>query len=226
VPGRSTNGRSTNGMSNDGMSNDGKFNGGRLENGRPRNGEGYMVSERGGPHDWQTRIAAEIATTTANFARLAAQTPSIAEVAEAKIMLCGNGGSVADAQQLAAEAVGRYRKDRAPLAVRVDTSAQTATENDCAFEEVFARQITGLGRRGDLLLALSTSGDTANVLAAVAGATANGITTIALTGAGGAGLAPLADRAIRVPAARSNAVQELHITIGHILCGIVEDALC
>ena len=197
-----------------------------------------MASERGGPQDWQTRIAAEIATTAANFARLAAQTPAIAGAAEAmikslraggKIMLCGNGGSAADAQHLAAELVGRYLKDRAPLAalaLTVDTSALTAIANDYAFEEVFARQIAGLGRPGDLLLALSTSGDSANVLAAVAAARANGIATVALTGAGGGRLAPLADLAIRVPAARSNAVQELHIAVGHILCGIVEDALC
>ena len=197
-----------------------------------------MASERGGPQDWQTRIAAEIATIAANFARLAAQAPSIAAAAEAmikslraggKIMLCGNGGSAADAQHLAAELVGRYLKDRAPLAalaLTVDTSALTAIANDYAFEEVFARQIAGLGRPGDLLLALSTSGDSANVLAAVAAAKAKGIATIALTGAGGGRLAPLADLAIRVPAARSNAVQELHIAVGHILCGIVEDALC
>ena len=197
-----------------------------------------MASERGGPQDWQTRIAAEIATIAANFARLAAQAPSIAAAAEAmikslraggKIMLCGNGGSAADAQHLAAELVGRYLKDRAPLAalaLTVDTSALTAIANDYAFEEVFARQIAGLGRPGDLLLALSTSGDSANVLAAVAAARANGIATVALTGAGGGRLAPLADLAIRVPAARSNAVQELHIAVGHILCGIVEDALC
>ena len=197
-----------------------------------------MASERGGPQDWQIRIAAEIATIAANFARLAAQAPSIAAAAEAmikslraggKIMLCGNGGSAADAQHLAAELVGRYLKDRAPLAalaLTVDTSALTAIANDYAFEEVFARQVTGLGRPGDLLLALSTSGDSENVLAAVAAAKANGIATIALTGAGGGQLAPLADLAIRVPAARSNAVQELHIAVGHILCGIVEDALC
>ena len=197
-----------------------------------------MASERGGPQDWQTRIAAEIATIAANFARLAAQAPSIAAAAEAmikslraggKIMLCGNGGSAADAQHLAAELVGRYLKDRAPLAalaLTVDTSALTAIANDYAFEEVFARQVTGLGRPGDLLLALSTSGESANVLAAVAAAKAKGIATIALTGAGGGRLAPLADLAIRVPAARSNAVQELHIAVGHILCGIVEDALC
>ena len=130
-----------------------------------------MASERGGPQDWQIRIAAEIATIAANFARLAAQAPSIAAAAEAmiktlraggKIMLCGNGGSAADAQHLAAELVGRYRKDRAPLAalaLTVDTSALTAIANDYAFEEVFARQVTGLGTRkrpcsatvGDLL---------------------------------------------------------------------------
>jgi D-sedoheptulose 7-phosphate isomerase len=197
-----------------------------------------MASERGGPQDWQARIAAEIATIAANFARLAAQAPSIAAAAEAmittlraggKIMLCGNGGSAADAQHLAAELVGRYLKDRAPLAalaLTVDTSALTAIANDYAFEEVFARQVTGLGRPGDLLLALSTSGDSANVVAAVAAARAKGIATIALTGAGGGRLAPLADLAIRVPAQRSNAVQELHIAVGHILCGLVEDALC
>jgi D-sedoheptulose 7-phosphate isomerase len=197
-----------------------------------------MASERGGPQDWQARIAAEIATIAANFARLAAQAPSIAAAAEAmittlraggKIMLCGNGGSAADAQHLAAELVGRYLKDRAPLAalaLTVDTSALTAIANDYAFEEVFARQVTGLGRPGDLLLALSTSGDSANVVAAVAAARAKGIATIALTGAGGGRLARLADLAIRVPAQRSNAVQELHIAVGHILCGLVEDALC
>ena len=183
-----------------------------------------MASERGGPQDWQTRIAAEIATIAA-----AAEAMIKSLRAGGKIMLCGNGGSAADAQHLAAELVGRYLKDRAPLAalaLTVDTSALTAIANDYAFEEVFARQVTGLGRPGDLLLALSTSGESANVLAAVAAAKAKGIATIALTGVGGGRLAPLADLAIRVPAARSNAVQELHIAVGHILCGIVEDALC
>jgi len=197
-----------------------------------------MASERGGPQDRQTRIAAEIATIAASFARLAAQAPSIAAAAEAmiktlraggKIMLCGNGGSAADAQHLAAELVGRYFKDRAPLAaltLTVDTSALTAIANDYAFEEVFVLQVTGLGKPGDLLLALSMTGDSANVIAAVAAAKGKGIATIALTGAGGGCLAPLADLAIRVPAARGNAVQELHIAVGHILCGPVEDALC
>jgi D-sedoheptulose 7-phosphate isomerase len=197
-----------------------------------------MASERGVPQDWQARIAGEIAGISRNFARLAELAPAISAAAQrmvdalgggGKILICGNGGSAADAQHLAAELMGRYRKERRPLpalALTVDTSALTAIANDYAFEEVFARQVHGIGLPGDLLLAISTSGNSANVLRAVAAAREKGMTTIALTGEGGGGLAARADLAIRVPASLSNSVQEMHIAVGHILCGIIEDALC
>jgi D-sedoheptulose 7-phosphate isomerase len=197
-----------------------------------------MANERAAPQDWQKRVAGEIAGIAENFARLAAAAPAISAAAElmvgalragGKILICGNGGSAADAQHIAAELVGRYLKDRAPLpalALTVDSSALTAIANDYAFAEVFSRQLLGIGRPGDLLLAISTSGNSANVLNAVAAAKRVQIATIALTGESGGRLAPLADLAIRVPATRSNAVQEMHIAVGHILCGIIEDALC
>ena len=197
-----------------------------------------MTDERGAPHDWQRRVEGEIAGIAQNFARLTAQAPVIVAAAGrliatlragGKILICGNGGSAADAQHIAAELMGRFLKDRAPLpaiALTVDTSALTAIANDYAFEEVFARQVRGIGRCGDLLLALSTSGDSANVLNAVAAAKAMQMTSIALTGESGGRLVSVADLAIRVPARRSSAVQEMHIAVGHILCGIVEDELC
>jgi D-sedoheptulose 7-phosphate isomerase len=188
--------------------------------------------------DWQARIRAEIRGAAENFERLAVLAPVIAAAAElmiatlragGKVMLCGNGGSAADAQHIAAELMGRYRKDRAPLpalALTVDTSALTAIANDYAFADVFARQLKGIGQKGDLLIAISTSGNSPNVLRAVEAAKEMGIATLALTGQPGGRLAGLADLAIPAPAAPSNAVQEMHIALGHILCGILEDALC
>jgi D-sedoheptulose 7-phosphate isomerase len=196
------------------------------------------VGKHDTPQDWQARIATEIASVARNFERLAGQASAISAAADlmiatlrhgGKILLCGNGGSAADAQHLAAELMGRYLKDRAPLsalALTVDTSALTAIANDYAFEEVFARQLRGIGREGDLLVAISTSGTSANVLRAVETAVAMKIATIALTGEVGGQLANLVDVAICVPATRTNAIQEMHIAVGHILCGIVEDTLC
>ncbi len=146
-----------------------------------------------------------------------------------KIMFCGNGGSAADAQHLAAELMGRYLRDRAPLAalaLTVDTSALTAIANDYSYEEVFARQLRGIGRQGDLLVGLSTSGNSANVVRAIEAARDLGIFTLALTGQKGGRIAEIADQAIRVPATRTNSIQEMHIVIGHMLCGFVEEALC
>jgi D-sedoheptulose 7-phosphate isomerase len=186
----------------------------------------------------QERIRSEIAAVTRNFEKLLDRTDSIDAAATlmiealrsgGKIMLCGNGGSAADAQHLAAELMGRYLRDRQPLpalALTVDTSALTAIANDYSYDDVFARQLRGIGRKGDLLVGISTSGNSGNVVKAVEAAKAMGIATIALTGEGGGRLAALADLAIRVPAQRTNAIQEMHIAIGHILCGIVEDTLC
>jgi D-sedoheptulose 7-phosphate isomerase len=125
--------------------------------------------------------------------------------------------------------MGRYLKDRRPLpalALTVDTSALTAIGNDYSFADVFERQIRGIGRRGDALVGLSTSGNSENVLRACAAAKTLGIATVALTGKSGGKIAALCDMAIRVPSDQTNHIQEMHIAIGHILCGIVEQELC
>jgi D-sedoheptulose 7-phosphate isomerase len=142
-----------------------------------------------------------------------------------KILICGNGGSAADAQHIAAEFVGRYETERKALpaiALTTDTSALTAVANDYGFERIFARQVEALARAGDLLIALSTSGNSPNVNAAVMAAREIGCKTLGLTGSGGKKLASLCDACILVPAKRTARIQEAHITIGHIWCEIVD----
>lgn len=145
-----------------------------------------------------------------------------------KILLCGNGGSAADAQHIAAEFVGRYETERTALpaiALTTDTSALTALANDYSFERVFARQVEALAGEGDCLIALSTSGHSPNVIAAVMTARARGCRIIGLTGAGGKKLASLCDACVLVPGERTARIQEAHITIGHIWCEIVDSKL-
>ncbi len=145
-----------------------------------------------------------------------------------KILVCGNGGSAADAQHIAAELVGRYEKERRGLpaiALTTDTSALTAISNDYGYERVFARQVEALGRSGDLLIALSTSGDSPNVIAAVMAARHAGCRVIGMTGEKGKKLASLCDRCIMVPSARTARIQESHITVAHIWCEILDDNL-
>lgn len=168
---------------------------------------------------------------------LAAHTPTIAAMAEAlvaclraggKVLLAGNGGSAADAQHLAAELVNRFLQERPALpaiALTTDTSILTATANDRAFDEVFSRQVEALGRRGDVLLLLSTSGCSPNLHRAVQAGRARRMTVLALLGGGGGGLPDLCDLALVVPATLSPRVQEVHILIGHILCEAVESTL-
>jgi D-sedoheptulose 7-phosphate isomerase len=146
-----------------------------------------------------------------------------------KVMFCGNGGSAADAQHLAAELMGRFLKERAPmaaLALTVDTSALTAIANDFGYEHVFSRQLRGVGCKGDTLVAISTSGRSRNVIEAISAARDIGIATVGLTGADGGQMRELCDVCIAVPAERTDHIQQLHITVGHILCGLVEDGLC
>lgn len=146
-----------------------------------------------------------------------------------KVMFCGNGGSAADSQHLAAELMGRFLSDRAPLpalALTVDTSALTAIANDYGFEHVFARQVRGIGRKGDVLVGLSTSGNSANVVKAFEAARQMGITGVAFTGASGGALGALADVLVAVPHEQTSHIQEAHIAIGHVMCGIAEAALC
>ncbi|MGA2327975.1 MAG: HAD-IIIA family hydrolase [Bryobacteraceae bacterium] len=146
-----------------------------------------------------------------------------------KVMLCGNGGSAADAQHIAAEFVGVLsqsfpRPGLPAIALTTDTSILTAGANDFGFEGVFARQVQALGRPGDVLVGISTSGNSANVLRAFEYAREHGLGTIALAGPGGK-LPALADVAIRVPADATQYIQESHILIGHILCDLVERSL-
>jgi D-sedoheptulose 7-phosphate isomerase len=203
----------------------------------PATGNNRMTAPAGAL-SLSARIRAEVDEISVGFARLSTQSAAIEQAAGAmiaalaagnKIMFCGNGGSAADSQHLAAELMVRYLRDRAPLpalALTVDTSALTAISNDYGYDEVFARQLRGVGRRGDVLVGLSTSGNSANVIAAIEAARAMGVIAIGMTGTNSGRMDDLCDILIKVPATRTNRIQEMHIAVGHMLCGFVEDALC
>jgi D-sedoheptulose 7-phosphate isomerase len=145
-----------------------------------------------------------------------------------KLLLFGNGGSAADAQHIAAELafrMGKLRDALPALALTTDTSILTAVANDRSFEHVFSRQIEALGRKGDVALAISTSGKSPNIIAAVRQAREKGLTTIGLLGAGGGGVADLVDLALIVPHADTPRIQETHIVAAHIICQLVEDEM-
>jgi len=145
-----------------------------------------------------------------------------------KLMFCGNGGSAADSQHLASELTGRFIDDRRPLAglaLSTDSSALTCIGNDYGFDAVFERQVRGLGRAGDALVLLSTSGRSANLLRAAEAARSAGITTIGLLGRNGGPLLALCDDAVVVPSETTARIQEAHIFIGHCWCAMIEQAL-
>jgi D-sedoheptulose 7-phosphate isomerase len=145
-----------------------------------------------------------------------------------KILLIGNGGSAADAQHIAAEIIGRYKQDRpayAALALTTDTSALTAIANDYGFEQVFARQIEGLGQRGDVLLAISTSGRSANIVAALRTARERGLVTIGFTGSKGQSLGALCDHLLVSPSDDTPVIQQIHLTVAHGICDQIEQSM-
>lgn len=148
-----------------------------------------------------------------------------------KILACGNGGSAGDAQHLAAELIGRFERERpelAALALTTDTSILTAVANDYRFEEVFARQIRGLGQAGDVLVAISTSGNSANVVTAIQSAHDRGLSVVALTGKGGGRIGAMLreeDVHLCVPHDRTARIQEVHLLIIHCLCDGIDAAL-
>lgn len=145
-----------------------------------------------------------------------------------KVLFCGNGGSAADAQHLAAELSGRFGMDREPLfaeALHVNTSYLTSVANDYSFEEVYARLVRAMGREGDVLVALSTSGRSANVLNAVREARSLRMVAIGMTGEGGGEMKGICDLLIEVPSGNTARIQEAHIMIGHIICHLVEDSI-
>ncbi len=144
------------------------------------------------------------------------------------IFWCGNGGSAADSQHLAAELVGRFKIDRRPLrsmALNTDTSILTCIANDYSYNDIFSRQVKALGRQGDVLVVISTSGNSENILRAVRVGRECGLTTIALLGKDGGLCKGLADHALVVPSENTARIQESHILIGHILCELIEEEL-
>ncbi|MGP0565416.1 MULTISPECIES: D-sedoheptulose-7-phosphate isomerase [unclassified Nitrospina] len=142
-----------------------------------------------------------------------------------KLLLMGNGGSAADAQHLAAEFIGRYKRERSPIpaiALTVDSSILTCVGNDYSFDDVFVRQVKGLARKEDAVIAISTSGNSGNVIKAVEAAKEIGAVTIGFLGKGGGKLKDMVDLPIVVPSDDTARIQEVHITIGHILCEILD----
>ncbi|MFL2548901.1 MAG: SIS domain-containing protein [Gammaproteobacteria bacterium] len=172
-----------------------------------------------------------------NFVKLKNQTENIELAADAvikslqkgnKIIFCGNGGSAGDSQHLAAELMGRYKVDRKPLpaiSLTVDTSAITAIGNDYGYENVFSRQLKGIGNKDDVLISISTSGKSKNVLEAIKEAKKMGIYVISFTGISDSEMKKLSDLTISAQSNETNHIQEMHIAIGQLICGIVEDAV-
>ncbi|WP_143310496.1 D-sedoheptulose-7-phosphate isomerase [Chitinophaga vietnamensis] len=162
---------------------------------------------------------------------------TIAQVAEVitqslkdghKVLFCGNGGSAADAQHLAAEFSGRFYKDRTPLyaeALHCNSSYMTAVGNDYGYDQVYARILRGIGQAGDVLVGISTSGNSANILEAMKVAKAQGMTIVSMTGQTGGKMKEGSDFLLNMPSADTPRIQEAHITVGHIICEIVENNL-
>ena len=145
-----------------------------------------------------------------------------------KVLFCGNGGSAADAQHLAAEFSGRFYTDRNPLpseALHCNTSYLTAVANDYSFDVVYSRMVKGMGKPGDVLIGLSTSGNSVNIMKAMEQAKELGMITVCLTGESGGKLRSMCDHLLNVPSSDTPRIQESHITIGHIICELVESAL-
>lgn len=143
-----------------------------------------------------------------------------------RVYFCGNGGSAADAQHLAAELSGRFYTDRDPLpaeALHVNSSYLTAVANDYSYDQVYARMVKGFGQKGDILVGLSTSGNSPNIITAFEMAHSIGVITIGFTGAGGGKLKDLSDYLINVPSTDTPRIQESHILLGHIICQLVEE---
>jgi D-sedoheptulose 7-phosphate isomerase len=178
--------------------------------------------------------SAALMRSLADDAALCATVVSIADAAVAalrrgnKLLFCGNGGSAADAQHWAGELVSRFNYDRpglAALALTTDTSILTAIGNDYGYEFLFARQVEALGAAGDMLIAISTSGRSPNVLAALRAARGKSILTVGLTGASGGDMAALCEVLLRVPSTLTPRIQECHEVVGHTLCMLIEQRM-
>ncbi|EPR35677.1 Phosphoheptose isomerase [Alkalidesulfovibrio alkalitolerans DSM 16529] len=171
--------------------------------------------------DLREKFFAEYGQAVVDVARLMA----VSLARGGKLLFCGNGGSAADAQHLAAEFVNRFELERPPLpalALTTDTSILTAVGNDYGFEQVFQKQVQALGHKGDVLVAISTSGNSENVVLALRAAREKEMVTIGLTGQGGGEMAQMCDCLLAVPHKRTCLVQEIHITVGHMVCDLVD----
>lgn len=183
---------------------------------------------------WNDESAEHLDVAAKTFAALSGPFGQWLDVCEGavkngnKIIFFGNGGSAADAQHLATELTIRYKDDRAPiaaLALTTDTSALTAAGNDLGFDHIFARQLEALGRKGDIAVGISTSGNSQNVLNALATARKTGLTTVGLSGKDGGKMHDLCDILLIVPSNTTARIQEMHITLGQMLCGALEQKL-
>ncbi|MDP2958020.1 MAG: SIS domain-containing protein [Longimicrobiales bacterium] len=190
-----------------------------------------MIEARGAAGAAREHIEALAALATEVARGMGAQVAELAALVEAtlrgggKLLFCGNGGSAAEAQHLAAEYVVRFARERAPLAalaLTTDASVLTASANDCGFESVFERQVLALGRRGDLLILLSTSGESNNLIRAAEAARSAGVSTAALLAKGGGRLKDRVDLALVLPTAVTARAQEMHLAVGHVVCDLVE----
>ncbi|MCQ2915062.1 MAG: D-sedoheptulose 7-phosphate isomerase [Alphaproteobacteria bacterium] len=185
----------------------------------------------------QTEILNSIQENIDNFTQLKSLAPEIEKVAKVcidaiknghKVMFCGNGGSAADSQHLAAELVGRYKMNRPAMnaiALTTDTSIITSIGNDYGYDDIFERQVEGLGLPGDVLIGISTSGNSKNVIRAMEKAKSKQIINVAFTGMGGGRMREYADYLINVPSEVTNHIQEMHITVGHLICGLIESSI-
>lgn len=182
------------------------------------------------------RVAKTLEVCESNFHKLREQAEAIAQAGDlaaaalkagGHLFFCGNGGSAADAQHLAAELIGRFWKKERPAlaatALHANTSTLTALGNDYSYDIIFSRQIEGLAKKGDVLFALSTSGNSKNVVKAVETAKAMGLKTIAITGRSGGKLKALCDRCLCMPSDETPRIQEMTITAGHIICSVIDD---
>ena len=182
----------------------------------------------------QNYVADQIEQLSKQLVQLKTQSTIVVKIADMcidairngnKVIWCGNGGSAAQSQHLAAELVGRYKINRPAMnsiSLTVDTSNLTAIGNDYGYDVVFSRQLQGVGQKGDILIGLSTSGNSKNVVLAFEMAKEKGIRTVALVGAKGGAMRDMADVALCVPADTSAHIQEMHITVGHLICDLIE----
>ncbi|MHC4505056.1 MAG: D-sedoheptulose-7-phosphate isomerase [Planctomycetota bacterium] len=202
---------------------------GRQKSAKARGPDKELVAKVDKAFDDSRDVAEELAAST----EIKRQTAEVASLvletlrSGGKVLLCGNGGSAADAQHIAAEFVGRFRRERMGLcamALTTDSSIMTSVANDYGYAEVFRRQVEALGRRGDVLIGISTSGNAENILRAVEEAKRLSVRTVGLTGARGGKLAGAVDIAILCPSSVTARIQECHATIGHTVCEIVEEA--